>query len=207
MFKAQDAEFIVFDVETTGLSPVDGDRIVEIAGIKVRNGQKVDEFEALINPERALSLHAMEVNKITEEMIADAPTRDKVLPAFMQFIGNGCLVAHNASFDLKFLCYELSLIGRKLNQSTPAMDTLKMARALLPHLSTYRLSAIAQALGIRFDETHRALADVAITVSVFHHLINMAHDQNLIEVQNLLGQFGVEKPNFKIQQPTEEFLF
>ncbi len=138
------AEFIVFDVETTGLSARDGDRIIEIAAMKVREGQVVDRFYSLINPKRTVPSAATMVNQITEDMLADAPTADQVLPGIIEFISGGCVAGHNVRFDLDFLCHELSLAGRRLKDETPAVDTLKMARELIPYLSNYKLAYLAR---------------------------------------------------------------
>ncbi len=201
------AEIIVFDVETTGLSPVDGDRIVEIAAMKIRGTHIVDRFHSLINPGRALPPEAMRVNKITEEMLADAPKAAEILPRMIDFISGGCVAGHNVRFDLGFLCYELSLMGRKLNDITPALDTLKMAKDLLPYLSSYRLAYLARALGITVENSHRAMADVEITVQVMMRLIEMAQEQRLCDVGNFLTQFGVEKPAFRVIQAPQSSLF
>lgn len=207
MFIAKECEYVVFDVETTGFNPLDGDRMIELAGIKIKNGQKIDEFESFIDPERPLSVSAMEINKITEEMIVGAPKRAEVLSNFVDFIGGACLVAHNAPFDIKFLCFELSLIGRKLNKATPVMDTLKLAKEILPHLGAYRLGYLAHSFGVPITETHRALSDVALTVDVFKKMLDVAGDQNLIQFNQLIDKFGVQKPEYRIQEESQATLF
>lgn len=203
----KDAEFIVFDVETTGLSPVDGDRIVEIAAMKIKDGREVDRFYSLVNPRRFLPVAAMNVNQITEAMVADAPINEHVLPKFIDFIGGAFVAGHNVRFDLGFVCFELAQMGRRLKDETPAVDTLKMAKDLIPYLSSYKLSYLARSLGVRVNETHRAMADVEITVKVMVRLIEMAQDKNLDEVQAFFAQFGVEKPAFKIVQASQASLF
>ena len=201
------AEFIVFDVETTGLSAQDGDRIVEIAAMKIKDQQITDRFYSLINPRRFLPAQAMMINQITEEMVADAPINEEVLPKLIDFIGGACVVGHNVRFDLGFLCYELSLMGRRLHEDTPAIDTLKMAKELLPYLSSYKLSYLARSLGVTVTETHRAMADVEITVKVMLRLMEMAEDKNLGSVQTFFTQFGIEKPVFKFAQASQSALF
>lgn len=201
------AEFVIFDVETTGLSPVDGDRIVEIAAVKIRGPQIVDRFYSLVNPQRSIPSQASQVNNITDEMVATAPLAADVLPQMIHFIGGACVTGHNVRFDLNFLCYELALIGRRLNDQTPAVDTLKMARELLPYLSNHKLAYLARSLGVVVDQTHRAMADVEITVAVFLRLMEMAGDKNLQKVSVFLDQFGVEKPSFKLNQKSQASLF
>ena len=201
------AEFVIFDVETTGLSPVDGDRIVEIAAVKIKGAVVVDKFYSLVNPQRSMPSHATLVNNITQEMLVDAPVAADVLPPMINFIGGACVAGHNVRFDLNFLCYELALIGRRLNDQTPAVDTLKMARDLLPYLSNHKLAYLARSLGVVVDQTHRAMADVEITVAVFLRLMEMAGDKDLHQVAVFLNQFGVEKPSFKLIQKAQASLF
>lgn len=203
----KNAEFIVFDVETTGLSPTEGDRIIEIAAMKVKGLQVVDKFYSLVNPKRMIPAEATRVNQITNEMVADAPNADEVLPRMIEFIAGGCMVGHNVRFDLGFLCYELSLMNRKLREETPAIDTLKMARELLPYLSMYKLGYLARSLGVTVGETHRAMADVDITVKVMLRLIEMAEEKNLSDVGPFFSQFGVEKPTYKFVQEEQSSLF
>ena len=200
-------EFVIFDVETTGLSPVDGDRIVEIAAVKVRGSQVVDKFYSLVNPQRLIPSQATMVNNITQDMVEGAPVAADILPQMIHFIGGACVAGHNVRFDLNFLCFELALIGRRLHDHTPAVDTLKMARELLPYLSNHKLAYLARSLGVVVDQTHRAMADVEITVAVFLRLMEMAGDKDLQRVPVFLDQFGVEKPNFKLIQKSQTSLF
>ena len=205
--KANEIECVVFDVETTGLSPVSGDRIIEIAAVKVKNGEIVDSFESFIQPGRDIPVEASRIHNITEDMVADAPQRDEVLPQILQFIGGACLVGHNIKFDLDFLCYELSLIGRRIHEGTPTIDTIKMAKRLLPQLSTYRLSNLAQYFGANVQETHRALSDVKLTVMVVTRLLDLAVKQGISSPSDIFKEFGVTKPNFKIQEASQDVLF
>lgn len=200
-------EFVIFDVETTGLSPIDGDRIVEIAAVKVKGSTVTDRFHSLVNPQRSIPPQATEVHNITEDMLATAPLSADVLPQMINFIGGACVAGHNVRFDLGFLCYELALVGRKLNEQTPAVDTLKMARDLLPYLSNHKLSYLARSLGVVVNQTHRAMADVEITAAVFLRLMDMAGDKNLQKVSIFLEQFGVEKPSFKLTRKSQASLF
>jgi DNA polymerase-3 subunit epsilon len=205
--KIHSAEIVVFDVETTGLFPQDGDRIVEIAAMKVKGGKVVDQFYSLVNPKRPIPPEATHINQITEDMVADAPTADAVLPRLIDFISGGCVAGHNARFDMGFLCYELSLFGRRLKDDTPVVDTLKMAKGLLPYLSSYKLSYLARSLGVTVTQTHRAMADVELTVAVLLRMMEMAADKNADDVGTFLTKFGVEKPLFKLVQVAQDSLF
>ena len=187
--------------------PTGGDRIIEIAAVKLKGNVIVDEFHSLISPRRNLPLSAIQVNGITDEMVQDAPFADQVLPQVIEFIGGCALVGHNVKFDLGFLCHELSLAGRKLREETPAIDTLKMAKGLIPYLSSYRLEYLAKALGVTIQGTHRALFDVKLTCEAFKRMLEIACDNQLIDLHLLVERFGVEKPNFPIRNLTQEMLF
>ena len=203
--EARKTEFVVFDVETTGLSPKDGDRIIEIAAVKVRNFNVVDQFHTLINPKREIPEQAQRVNNITPDMVVNAPYSSQVLPEFLDFIGGACLCGQNVKFDLDFVCFELSLAGYKMHDHTPALCTIKMAKYFMPHLSTFRLANLAQSFGVKVGLTHRALADVELTVEVFKHLMTLAEDQGMSRLSDLLKDFGVQKPVYKLAQQQDTF--
>ena len=199
-------EYVVFDVETTGLSVTGGDRIIEIGAIRVNNGEIVDKYESFVNPERNIPQEAQAINNISDDMVKDAPKADVVLPEFLAFIGGASVVGHNVKFDLGFVAYQLAQIGRKFRSDTPAIDTLKMAKHLVPHLTRHTLSHVAQYLGIKVDETHRALADVELTVKVLLKLLQMAEDQRIDSFKTLQDAYGVVKPSYKIES-TQATLF
>lgn len=204
----RDAEYIIFDVETTGLSPQAGDRIIEIAAVKIKKMEVIDTFESFINPERNIPLQAQQINHISEEMVVDAPVSADILPQFIEFISGGCLVGHNVRFDLGFLCNELALAGRKLNDQTPALDTLKIAKKFLPCLSSYSLGFIAQSLGVRVgDDAHRALADVLVTSKILKHLVGIAEEHDVTAFSQFHKDFGVQKPSFPIVSAVQNSLF
>ena len=205
--KSKQAEFVIIDTETTGLSATNGDRMVEIAAVKIKKGSVVERFESFIDPERAIPHGAQHIHKITKEMLKNAPKAKEILPDVLHFIGGACVVGHNIKFDLDFLCYQLSLIGRKLKNETPALDTLKMSKHFLPHLSNYSLSSVALSFGIKIKETHRALADAELTADVFIRLLEMAEEQKLETFQILFEKFNTPKPNFKIEEEKQAILF
>lgn len=207
MLNALDAEYIIFDVETTGLSVTEGDRIIELAALRLRRNEIQDRIVSLVNPGRNLPPGAQAVNQITDEMVATAPRSEEVLPRMIPFSANACLVAHNASFDIKFLAYELALMGRKLYDATPVIDTIKMARAFLPYLASYRLEALSNSLGVKVGNTHRAEADAELTVAVFRKLLDMAADHHIVDLKDLASRFGVEKPAFKLNNASQDSLF
>ncbi|MFP4473728.1 MAG: PolC-type DNA polymerase III [Candidatus Omnitrophota bacterium] len=199
-------EFVVFDVETTGLSPVDGDRIIELAAARVRGGRIVETFESYLNPQRDIPEQSQRIHNISAEMVADAPLAADVLPRFIEFVAGACLCGQNVKFDLDFVCYEAGLAGCALRAETPAIDTIKMARYFLPQLTTYRLSSLAQAVGLKVGTTHRAMADVELTVGVLNRLIMLAEEQGFTQFKDILREFGVLKPKFRLAQ-NQDLLF
>ena len=207
MLSVKSTEFVILDVETTGLSSNDGDRIIEVAAMKIKEGKIIAKYHSLVNPKRLIPSEATNINNITNDMVANAPTNDVVLVELMDFIGGASIAGHNVRFDLNFICYELSVMGRRLSEGTPVIDTLKMARDLLPYLSNHKLAYLARSLGVQVTETHRALADVELTVNVFFRLVEIAQEQNLLELNKFFTQFGVEKPTFKFAQSSQASLF
>jgi DNA polymerase III epsilon subunit family exonuclease len=160
-------EFTIFDTETTGLNPVTGDRIVELAGLKVKGQERIAQFDILVNPGCPISPGAFAVNKITPEMLQDALNMEKVMPKFLEFIQGSCLCCYNADFDLGFLNNELKLLGYPVIRNFIIIDVLTMAKKLLPGLPRYALWFIAQELEVKLTQKHRASADVEMTWEVF----------------------------------------
>ena len=179
-------EFVVLDVETTGLSPSSGDRIVEIAALRIKDLKVVEEFHSFIDPGREISYGAYLVNGITPQMLRGAPTSHGILPKILDFIGTAHVIGHNIKFDLGFLCHELSLCGLQFSESSNAIDTVRMARKLMPHLGRYPLWYVARSLGIDDEQEHRALADVQMTFRVFRKLIEVAERQDFLDLKSFL---------------------
>jgi len=184
-------EFTIFDTETTGLEPESGDRIVEIAGIRFKGKEQIAKFQALVNPHRLISSAAFAVNKITPEMLRDAPEIEKIMPQFLDFIQGSCLCSYNAVFDLEFLKHELRLTGMHLPLDTVVVDILKMARRILPGLPRYALWFVADQLRIKTAQKHRALSDVALTLEVFHKLKAILQDKGVLDFTNFFSLFGL----------------
>ena len=199
MKNLKEKDLIVFDVETTGLSPQTGDRIVEIAALKVRNLKSIDKFYSLVDPQREIPLGASQVNGISKEMLGGAPTSRKILPDFFKFVDGCAIVGHNVEFDLNFLCYELSLVGMYLNDQTTVIDTLKMSRQLLPHLGRYPLWSVAQSLGIKQEQKHRAMSDVELTFDVLRGLCKVMGDRDVNEIGVLTNVLEKYQPPKQIR--------
>ena len=173
-------EFTIFDTETTGLNSFTGDRIVELAGLRVKGAEKIAQFDALVNPQREISPGAFAVNKITPEMLKSAPGMEKVIPKFLEFIQGSCLCSYNAEFDLGFLNNELKLMGYPAITNFVVLDVLTMAKRLLPGLSRYALWFVAQELKVNTTQKHRAFADVEMTWEVFNKLKLIAQQKGII---------------------------
>ena len=184
-------EFIIFDTETTGLEPESGDRIVEIAAIKFKGEKEIATFQSLINPHRPITQAAFQVNKITPQMLQDAPAIDKVLPQFLGFIQNSCVCSYNATFDLEFLHNESRLLGKEIPKDIVVVDILKMAKRLLPNLERYALWYVADRLGISTQQSHRALSDVKLTLEVFNKLKVIFNTKGIFDFTNFLSLFGL----------------
>ena len=183
-------EFVIFDVETTGLSPSMGDRIIEIAALRMKNGKAVDQFHSLVDPEREISYEAFLVNGISSEMLIGAPRAAEILPRFLKFTKGACLVGHNIGFDLGFLNHELCLMGLDLDSNISILDTLRMARGLLPAQGSYSLLMVARTLGIAKEQKHRAMSDVRLTYEVFLRLLDFAQEKSINTINTLLRLFG-----------------
>ena len=162
-------DYVVFDLETTGISVLK-DEVVEISAVKVVGGEVADEFSTLVNPCMHIPIYASNVNGITDDMVADAPTFDKALEDFLEFAGDHVLVGHNIhTFDMKFICRDaLKLFGKTIGNNY--VDTLQIAQAYLPGLHHYKLTDLALHYGIGSDGAHRALNDCRMNQKVFECL-------------------------------------
>ena len=166
-------DYVLFDLETTGIS-CNYDAVIEISAVKVRNGKVTEEFSELVNPGRPIPYAASAVNNITDEMVAVAPTYEKVLPGFLEFIGNDILAGHNIqSFDMKFLYRDCEKFYEQ-TLTNDYVDTLRMARVYLPMLQHYKLGDLAGFYGISTKGAHRALADCRMNQQVLEYLAKEA---------------------------------
>ena len=169
-----DSEYCVLDLETTGISHIT-EKITEVGIIKIKNGEIIDEFECFVNPEKPIPEKVVEITHITDDMVKDAETIDKVIPKIIDFIGDSVLVAHNAGFDIGFLKYNFEKYGYKLENTY--VDTLRLSKAVFPELKKYKLGIIAEHLNIKVDVAHRALDDVKTLVQVFNVMIERTKDK------------------------------
>ncbi|PAB61230.1 PolC-type DNA polymerase III [Anaeromicrobium sediminis] len=171
-----DQTFIVFDIETTGLSSKN-DKITEIGAVKIKDGEVIDSFNELINPQKPIPSKIVELTGITNEMVRNKPTIEEILPKFMEFIEDYPVVAHNASFDTSFIIENCERINKEFNN--PILDTLKLSKILLPKLKRYRLNVVAKELGIKLVNHHRAVDDAKATGEIFIKFLDMLKEKDI----------------------------
>ena len=177
-----DTTYCVLDLETTGLS-FRTEKITEVGIMKIKDGQVIDEFSCFVNPEKPIPQRVVEVTNITDDMVKDAETIDKVFPKILEFVGDSVLVAHNADFDIGFLKYNAKELGYTLDNTY--IDTLRLAKELFPDFKKYKLGIIAENLGIKVEVAHRALDDVDTTVKVFNVMIDMLKEKGAKKVEDI----------------------
>ncbi len=174
--------YCVLDLETTGLS-FRTEKITEVGIMKVKDGEVIDEFECFVNPEKPIPQKVVEVTNITDDMVKDAETIDKVMPKILEFVGDSVLVAHNADFDIGFLKYNAKQLGLSLENTY--IDTLRLAKSLFPEYKKYKLGMIAENLGITVEVAHRALDDVDTTVKVFRKMLEMLEEKGVKTIDDI----------------------
>ena len=180
------ADYVVFDLETTGISPKT-DEVVEISAVKVEHGKVTDEFSTLVNPKRRIPYGASRVNGITDDMVAEAPFFEQVLEEFLEFIEGFVLVGQNiARFDMNFLYRD---VEKYFERSLPNdyIDTLQMARRELPNLEHHRLTDLAEYYGISAEGAHRALNDCRMNQQVFEKMGNPVYKKQGKDKENNRG--------------------
>ncbi len=167
------ADFVVFDIETTGFSPVNN-RIIEIGAVKVKDGEIAERFSSFVNPDVPIPFEIEKLTGINDGMVKDAPMIDQVLPAFLDFCADAVLVAHNAGFDMSFIRENALRLG--IGRSFTCVDTLGIARVLLPHQARHTLDAVAKTLGVSLENHHRAVDDAGATAEIFVKFIPMLRE-------------------------------
>ncbi|MCP1609830.1 DNA polymerase-3 subunit epsilon [Azospirillum lipoferum] len=171
--------YVVFDTETTGLSPSTGDEIIQIAAVRVVGGRILtgETFNTLVDPRRPIPPESVPFHGITDGMVAGRPTIDTVLPQFRSFVSGAVLVAHNAAFDLKFLKMKERAAGVAFD--CPVLDTMLLSRMLLGNDGDHTLDGIAERLGIEVVDRHTALGDSLVTAAVFLRMIEMLRERDV----------------------------
>ncbi len=204
----RNVDFVVLDVETTGLQPP-ADRITEIGAVRVRDGEIADEFSTLVNPERVIPLNVVRLTGITNEMVDGQPTAADILPRFREWIGDAIIVAHNAPFDRFFIDSHWHEIFGHTTDNT-WLCSVRVARKLYPQFRSKSLGPLCQALGIPTDTLHRAAGDARATALV---LLRELDDLAARGVTNLDALFALVSPtvlspkrrrNFRGADPSDE---
>ena len=193
-----DDTFIVFDIETTGFSATE-DRIIEIGAVKITDGAIVDRFSTFVNPEIPIPFEIQQLTHITDDMVLQAPKIEEALPAFLDFVGESALVAHNAGFDVGFIEQNCARLGR--SRTFTSVDTVGLARVLLPTLSKYKLNIVAKALKISLENHHRAVDDAAATAEIYVKFIEMLKERGMMTLKEV-NAFGDMNPDAIKKMPT-----
>ena len=158
------ADFVVFDIETTGFSPVNN-KIIEIGAVKIQQGEITDRFSVFVNPGVPIPFEIEKLTSINDSMVMDAPPIEVILPQFLDFCQDAVLVAHNANFDMSFIMENAKRQG--LSRKFTFVDTLGIARVLLTHQAKHTLDAVAKTLSISLENHHRAVDDAECTAHIF----------------------------------------
>ncbi|SDC87458.1 DNA polymerase-3 subunit alpha [Paenibacillus sp. UNCCL117] len=191
-----EAEYVIFDVETTGLS-VTNNKIIELAGVKMKDGKEIDRFATFIDPHERIPYNIQQLTNITDDMVRGAPDISEKLPQFMEFVGDAVLVAHNARFDMGFLNTNLKRLGLP-EAANPVLDTLELARLLYPTMKNHRLNTLSDKFKVSLDNHHRAIDDSIALGLVLYHMLKEAADNGYTQLSQLNDQVG---KNLKTQRP------
>ena len=196
-----DDPYVVFDIETTGFSPL-SDRIIEIGAVKVVNGTITDKFSTFVNPDIPIPFRIEQLTSINDSMVLPAPKIDKVLPDFLKFCEGCALVAHNASFDVSFIAHNAEELGLPFDPTV--LDTVTLARVLLPQLNRYKLDTVAKAMNVSLENHHRAVDDAGATAEIFVAFLKMLKERDISTLDELnklseLDEEGIKKlPTYHI---------
>ncbi len=177
-----DDEYVVFDIETTGLNATN-DRITEIGAVLIKNGAVLDRFSSFVNPQMSIPPKIVELTSITDAMVADAPTIDVVLKEFLAFVGDRVLVAHNANFDIGFI--KQKSIECNYSFDPVYIDTVEMSRALLPELKKHKLNIVAEHLGVSLEGHHRAVNDAECLAGIFQIFLEKCKTKKITSINEI----------------------
>lgn len=187
-----DETYIVFDLETTGLNPKDGNSIIEIGAVKVKNNKIIDRFDELVNPGCKLDKKITDITSITDEMLVGKINEETAIKKFIEWCGNNILVAHNAKFDLSFvrMAYLKYSLGRF---NFNVIDTMGLSRFLEPHEKHHNLTVLMERYNITWDENkhHRADYDSEGTSLVLYEMLKKLSDKNITSLSELEKKPGI----------------
>lgn len=196
--QSMDDNFVVFDLETTGFSP-EKDRIIEIGAVKVEHGEITGRFSTFVNPQTPIPYRIEELTSIRDDMVLDAPKIEEILPEFLSFCGGAVMVAHNADFDMSFIIQNCRQQG--LSAEFTIIDTVALARILLPNLNRFKLDTVAKALGVSLENHHRAVDDAGCTAEIFVKFVRMLKERGMETLEDV-NQMGAASPEAIMKMPT-----
>ncbi len=183
-------EYVVFDIETTGLS-ASTEKIVEIGAVKIKDGAVTDSFNEFVNPKKPIPPKITELTGITDAMVSDAKTIDEILPAFYDFAGDAVLVAHNAQFDTSFISNEARNLG--MTYEFCSIDTLELARSTVSDVKNYKLDTLTKHFDVKLENHHRASDDAAATAQIFLKLLDIAKEKGVGNISEMNSSLNGEK--------------
>jgi DNA polymerase-3 subunit alpha (Gram-positive type) len=181
----KDVTFVVVDIETTGLC-FDDDEIIEIGAVKIYNNEILDRFSSFVKPKRPVPTNIINLTGITNDMLKSAPSIEQILPSFMEFLGEGIFVAHNAEFDSGFIRRETIKLG--ISFDNKILDTLALSRIVFSKLKNHRLNTLAKELNIKMGSHHRAVDDANTDALILQELlirINEAGIKNISQINDI----------------------
>ena len=182
--------YVVFDIETTGFSPLTC-KIIEIGAVRVEGGKITERFSTFVNPQVPIPFRIENLTGINDNMVLSAPLIEEVLPQFLDFCRGGVMVAHNAGFDMSFIQKNCQDLG--IDQTFTIVDTVAMARFLLPGLNRFKLDTVAKAVGVSLDNHHRAVDDAGCTAEIFVKFIHMLQERDIQNLDQLNQQGAVSE--------------
>lgn len=194
----EDTEFVVFDLETTGSKSLTC-RITEIGAYRVKNGAVIGEFHTLVNPETPIPYFITNLTGIDDEMVADAPVFADVAHNFLEFIGDSILVAHNSSFDMRFLNHEIGRVFPEYRLANPCLCTVQLSRRLLPEIVNHKLKTVAEYYKIDLYNHHRAAADAHATAHIFINLLTKLKNEGVTDLASV-RKMGARKYSYAKRQ-------
>ncbi|UVI32537.1 PolC-type DNA polymerase III [Paenibacillus spongiae] len=191
----QTAEYIVFDIETTGLSVINN-KIIELAGVKMKEGKEIGRFATFIDPHEDIPYHIQQLTNISNEMVKGAPELEPKLREFVEFVGDSILVAHNARFDMGFIQAACKAHGMP-ELDNPVLDTLELARFIHPTMKNHRLNTLADKYKVSLESHHRAIDDSIALGGVLFGLIGDAAKRNITGLHMLNDYVGLDISNMR----------
>lgn len=183
----KESTYVVFDIETTGLS-VSSNKIIELAAVKLQDGKEIDRYSSFVDPHERIPYNIQQLTNITDEMVQGAPEVDEVLRKFVEFCGDAIVVAHNARFDMGFIQHNLKKLDWPI-MTNPVLDTLELARLLHPSMKNHRLNTLATKYKVGLESHHRAIDDTIALAGILNGLLNDAYQIKAIEMLDRLNDY------------------